>query len=139
MRYLKFLIVLLRIHGLIPHESIHKAGFFDTLRILYLALMPWLVLLTSTAHETMYFKTSRLEDITDVMCTNFICTIVVISNIILAIKKFKIRAIVTEMRKTVKKNVTTALTSFPFFSPFSVFLFRAFSQKFSFQSHVTNH
>lgn len=136
MRYLKFLQVFLRIHGLLPDVRIQKAGLCDTLRIICLALMPWLVLFTSTAYAIMYFKTSSLENITDVMCTNFICTIVVISNIILAIKKFKIRAIVTEMRKMVEKRNNISQVSV-FSSSFVVVVI--VELKVSFQSHVTNH
>lgn len=104
MNYIKFLLIFLRVHGLLPSEEINKAGFFDTMRILCLAFPPWIVLFTSIAYAYVNYKTASLADMTDVMCTNFICLIVIINNIILAIKKFEIRAIVIEMRAMVQKR-----------------------------------
>lgn len=101
---MKYLLIFLRIHGLLPPKKINKAGFSDTLRIMCLAFPPWIVLFTSIAYAYVNFKTASLADITDVMCTNFICLIVVNSNAILAVKKFKIRAVVTEMREMVQKR-----------------------------------
>lgn len=102
----------LRIHGMLPPENIIKAGFFDTLRIIWLAFPPWVVLFTSTAYAYVNFKTANMTDITDIMCTNFICLIVVINNVILAVKKFQIRAVVTEMREMVQKRNVKCLYGF---------------------------
>lgn len=104
MRYIKYLLIFLRIHGLLVSQEINKAGFFDTLRIVYLAFPPWIVLFTSIAYAYVHFDTASLADMTDFMCTNFICLIVVINNVILAIKKFEIRAVVSEMQEMVKKR-----------------------------------
>lgn len=52
----------------------------------------WFVLLTSTSYAYMYYQTASLTIMTDVMCTNCICLIVIIviiTNILLAIKKFE--------------------------------------------------
>lgn len=107
MRYIKFLLIFLRIHGLLPPQTVNKAGVLDTLRIICLALPPWVVLFTSIAYAYVNFKTASLADMTDIMCTNFICLIVIINNIILAIKKFEIRAVVTEMREMVRKRMSS--------------------------------
>lgn len=107
MRYIKFLLIFLSIHGLLPPEKVTRAGILDTIRIICLAFPPWIVLFTSIAYAYVNSKTASLADMTDVMCTNFICLIVVINNIILAIKKFEIRAIITEMREMVQKRMSS--------------------------------
>lgn len=104
MRYMKFILIFLRIHGLLPPECVNKVGVVDTFRIICLAFPPWVVLFTSIAYAHVNYKAVSLADMTDVMCTNFICLIVIINNIILAIKKFEIRAVVTEMRQMVQKR-----------------------------------
>lgn len=133
---MKFLLIFLRVHGLLPPEKINKAGFFDTLRIVCLAFPPWIVLFTSIAYAYVNYKTASLADMTDVMCTNFICLIVIINNIILAIKKFEIRAVVTEMRTIVQKRNGSSVVWLcgAFFSLFLSSRLRA-----SLQSHVTDH
>lgn len=119
MRYIRFLLIFLRIHGLLPPEEVINAGILDTLRIICIALPPWVVLLTSIAYAYVNFRRTTLADITDVMCTNFICLIVIINNIVLAIKKFEIRAIVVEMRKMVeKRNLFSFSTFFALPHPF---------------------
>lgn len=101
---MKVLTILLRIHWLLPPDHIKKATFLDTLRIMCLALAPWLVLLGSIAYAYVNYRTADMADMTDVMCTNLLTLLVVANNIILATKKFEIRAVFTEMQKMVKKR-----------------------------------
>lgn len=98
------LIILLKIHGLLPPDHVKNAGFLDTLRIICLAFAPWINLFASIAYAYLNFRTATMADMTDVMCTNFLCLLVVINNIILAAKKFEIRSVLTKMRNMVEKR-----------------------------------
>lgn len=105
---MKLMFILLRIHGLLPSdETLLTVCDVSIHFVLYLFGMAqsWVVHYLALLLAYLWI-TERLPwaVMTDIMCTNFICLIVIITNIILAINKFEIRAVVTEMRAAVRKR-----------------------------------